>query len=260
MNVEALLQRLSALEQKSTEQALEIAALHNSVAQLAKKKQEGYYQKLLENVLRAKHMCIPGIGTTDLTTEDAHIEIKIWTDYKKVPGQLAAYQQGCPRQKSIVYFFGKLPDRRKLEHIKMLMISFRIQMFSIDDNNVITEHTPEHRDQALLQNDPFVQFLNVAAERKIGEETHVHKVKEVYQSWLAKEKRTVTDKISTQKTSKWLTNLGWSLGPNTRLSSCTGNCIKKRQRGATVQNMVILELVNVTSNDPKQSRDSSSSR
>ena len=55
-------------------------------------RKERYYQAILEAKLKAGHMRISKVGETDITTDDAHIEIKKWKDHDKVIGQLFRYQ------------------------------------------------------------------------------------------------------------------------------------------------------------------------
>lgn len=137
-----LAQQLRKLREQVTAQGNEIARQADEIRCLQKKrkKKEAYFQRLLETKLNAKRMHIRGVGITDLTTHDSHIEIKCWTRYHQVPGQLAAYQQGCHRPKSLVYFFGSPPSFIRLNQIINLMTAHGIQMFSIDDDDTVTEH------------------------------------------------------------------------------------------------------------------------
>ena len=100
-------------------------------------KPECRYQKLLEEVLGGTHVTIQGVGTTDITTDDAHIEIKKWSSYQSVPGQLSKYQMGLPRPRSCVYFFGTKPKSLRLNHIINLMRFHRIELYSVDENDQI---------------------------------------------------------------------------------------------------------------------------
>lgn len=102
-------------------------------------KPEAYYQKFLERRLGAKPLTLP-CGRTDLTTDDAHIEIKSWTRYHEVPGQLGKYQLASPRRQSIVYFFGLEPCKERLDEIETLMRRMSIDMYSIDRQDKIRHH------------------------------------------------------------------------------------------------------------------------
>ncbi len=107
------------------------------------KRNESYYQHLLETLLGATHMHIPDVGITDITTSDTHVEIKDWKRYHQVPGQLATYQQAVPRVNSVVYFFGAMPSYNRFISIRSLMTRHNISMYSIDSDDVITEHPSE---------------------------------------------------------------------------------------------------------------------
>jgi len=128
---EALVLRLNHIEARVAE--LEAAGNHI-------KKNEKYYQQLLERLLGAKHLYIQGVGYTDLTTDDAHIEVKKWSDYHVVPGQLAKYNHVAPRARQCAYFFGPTPDKKRLALIRDLMGKFSIEMFSFDANDVPYAH------------------------------------------------------------------------------------------------------------------------
>ncbi len=107
------------------------------------KRNESYYQHLLETLLGATHMHIPDVGITDITTSDTHVEIKDWKRYHQVPGQLATYQQAVPRVNSVVYFFGAMPSYNRFLSIRSLMTRHNISMYSIDSDDVITEYPSE---------------------------------------------------------------------------------------------------------------------
>jgi hypothetical protein len=128
---EALVARLSLLEARMAE----LEAVANPV-----RKNEKHYQRILEERLSAKHLHIQGVGYTDLTTQDAHIEVKKWSDYHVVPGQLAKYNQAAPRARQCAYFFGPTPDKKRLALIRDLMAKFGIEMFSFDANDVPYAH------------------------------------------------------------------------------------------------------------------------
>ena len=85
-------------------------------------------------------MTISGVGTTDITTDDAHIEIKNWGRFQEVPGQLAKYQQAVKRPQSHVYFFGPEPPKQRYEQIHELMEAANIRMFSFDAEDEVREH------------------------------------------------------------------------------------------------------------------------
>jgi hypothetical protein len=105
------------------------------------RKNERYYQRLLEERLGAKHHHLSGIGTTDLTTDDAHIEIKKWSDYDDVPGQLAKYEQKLHRARKMACMFGPTPEKARLRFIFELFTKSKIEMYSFDANDELIRHT-----------------------------------------------------------------------------------------------------------------------
>jgi hypothetical protein len=130
----------------------EIAVLRGEVSQLKARlaelevavnparKNEEHYQKVLESQLAATHLHIPGVGVTDLTTPDSHIEIKRFRDYHVVPGQLAKYNRVVPRPRKCVYFFGPLPKQQRLVFIADLMAESGIEMYIFDSDDVPYRH------------------------------------------------------------------------------------------------------------------------
>lgn len=104
------------------------------------RKKESYYQAMLSGKLNAGHMRIEGVGVTDITTPEAHIEIKAWARFQGVPGQLAKYQQAVKRDKVCVYFFGPEPSGERYEQILALMEVAGIEVFSFGPDDEVHEH------------------------------------------------------------------------------------------------------------------------
>jgi hypothetical protein len=124
---------------------LEVAGLKARIAELEAavnpvKKNERHYQQLLEKRLGGKHLYLPGVGTTDITTDDSHVEVKIWEDYHIVPGQLAKYQRAAPRKRKCVYFFGRTPKSRRLTDIAEIMADAGIEMYMFDSDDIPYKH------------------------------------------------------------------------------------------------------------------------
>ena len=90
-------------QKKLERQQFEILALKS-------KKDEIFFQKLLEKYFDAGHKKLPS-GETDITTDTMHIEIKIWNEWKAAIGQLMSYNVDDPKQELRVYLFGKYADR-----------------------------------------------------------------------------------------------------------------------------------------------------
>jgi len=75
-------------------------------------KKEIYYQKYLEKHFGASHKVVK-YGTTDITTETHHIEIKNWKQYKHCAGQLSCYNHN-DNKKLIAAFYGEYKDKDKV--------------------------------------------------------------------------------------------------------------------------------------------------
>ena len=74
-----------------------------------KRKTESYYQTLTENILNGGHLHIHSVGFTDLTLENAHVEIKHGPMYHVTAGQLLKYHLARPRQFRVAILFGRIP-------------------------------------------------------------------------------------------------------------------------------------------------------
>ena len=138
----SILQEENRLLKKETKLLkLQVSELNQRVSALeSEKKDEVYYQEILEKELSGKHIHISDVGTTDITTDDAHIEIKRWTRSHEVIGQLAKYQKAMPKQRSCVYFFGPRLSSKKTNDIVELMQAAGIEMYSFDHKDNIERH------------------------------------------------------------------------------------------------------------------------
>jgi hypothetical protein len=146
----ALRSDVTQLMSRVAEQNAELEALRPEVSQLkarvaeleatAGRKGEKYYQNILEKSLGARHVYVPEVGFTDLTTGDAHIEIKKWSDYHIVQGQLNKYNRVIPRPRKCAYFFGVTPSKKRLAFIADLMKEAGIEMYIFDANDVPYRH------------------------------------------------------------------------------------------------------------------------
>ena len=120
---------------------LEVACLKAAIADLeTQRKAETHFQAILEAEFGCGHMHIAGVGTTDITTEDAHIEIKRWGKFQEVLGQLQKYQAAQPRPRSCVYFFGPKPASKRMNMILELMISAGIEVYSFGVDDSVERH------------------------------------------------------------------------------------------------------------------------
>ena len=126
-----------------------IQALTDRVAKFeSARRNESYYQTLLEKQFGSGHLPISGVGETDITTDDCHIEIKKWDDYDDVPGQLFKYNQAAPRRRLCVYLFGPRPSKKKVEHRLKFFADQGIEMYSFGNNDEITRHVVDTPDGA----------------------------------------------------------------------------------------------------------------
>lgn len=73
------------------------------------RKNEKFYQLLVENYLGGTHKTLP-CGITDVTTDDCHAEIKEWKCWKEAIGQLTCYNKVDPKPKLHMYMFGRYTD------------------------------------------------------------------------------------------------------------------------------------------------------
>jgi hypothetical protein len=93
------------------------------------------YQNHLQTILNGSHFNCGIFGVTDITTEDFHAEIKIWTSWKQVLGQLLAYNKACPKLELRAYFYGK--KHKHAGAIVKFLQSFNINSYHLEiDNNV----------------------------------------------------------------------------------------------------------------------------
>jgi hypothetical protein len=150
--VTALTERLGALETENSALKDGLAQVHGMLSKIAlSAKHEGYYQRLLESKLGGTHLTIKGVGITDVTTEDAHVEIKRWRMADQVMGQLARYQLAVPRPRSCAYFFGARPSKEKVVAVEKLMSAAGIEMYSFGDDDGIIDHTDDALDPIMAR-------------------------------------------------------------------------------------------------------------
>jgi hypothetical protein len=74
-------------------------------------KKEEFFQRHFEKVYGGKHHSNT-FGVTDITTEEAHIEIKEWKKWKYAMGQILSYNHDNAK-KMIVLLFGKYNNNEK---------------------------------------------------------------------------------------------------------------------------------------------------
>lgn len=114
-NTEDVTEKLNKLELQVKELMNENIALRG----LQKKRNEDYFQKLLETHYDCTHMKY-STGVTDLTRHDFHGEIKVWKDWKMVIGQLLTANLHMKRKKLCAYLFGAYTKASKERAVKDL--------------------------------------------------------------------------------------------------------------------------------------------
>ena len=134
-------QRLVSLEAEVTALRAEFHDLAKAVTDPAEKKDEKYYQKIVETHLGGRHLYIKHVGVTDVTTTTEHAEVKKWTQANHAVGQLLSYNVAVPRTKLSLYFFGPSPSAAKFAKIMELCAKHNINVYSFDENtDQITSH------------------------------------------------------------------------------------------------------------------------
>lgn len=118
--------------------------LREQIYMLQAKKNEDFYQYILEQHFNATHKKLK-IGITDITTDDTHIEIKRWSCWREAYAQLLLYNSHDPKEKLHACFFGDFAQCAKDLAIESLrqqnIVCFELHqtqdlvyMLNIDDN------------------------------------------------------------------------------------------------------------------------------
>ena len=79
---------------------------------------EKYYQQIIEELLGGKHKILKS-GITDVTNEDTHAEIKHWSKWKFLVGQLLSYNNCDCKPNLHAYMFGHYPEQNKMIALKV---------------------------------------------------------------------------------------------------------------------------------------------
>lgn len=94
------------------------------------RKNENFYQLLLENFLGGTHKKLKS-GITDITTDYCHAEIKQWKSFKEAIGQLTCYNIQDPKPELHLYFFGKYSAKERT--IELIKECNKFKIFSCED-------------------------------------------------------------------------------------------------------------------------------
>lgn len=208
-------------------QGVLIERQRKQLAHIVSGKKEAHYQALLEKQLDGTHLTIPGVGRTDITTADAHVEIKRWTRFHEVPGQLAKYQSASPRSRSCVYFFGLLPAEERLRQITALMHSNRIEMFSVDEDDAVVHYpieTQNHVNDLDSLHEAFIAECLVIT-GNCQHRIHQRHLYEHFDEWLTNKKQTqhITRDAKTDLKNKLSTEIGVQWVVSIRVTGVKGN-------------------------------------
>lgn len=82
------------------------------LAFLKRKKNEDFYQGIMEQHFNATHKTLDS-GITDITTDDAHYEIKRWNCWKEALSQLILYNDDDPKENMYACFFETCSEQQK---------------------------------------------------------------------------------------------------------------------------------------------------
>lgn len=108
-----LLQELSLVKRENQR-------LRNENLKYKTKRTEEFYQVVVENWLQSSHVQL-GIGVSDVTTEDTHVEIKDWKSWKHAAGQLRAYHNDSPKENLFLCLYGpydKVAKQKAIANVK----------------------------------------------------------------------------------------------------------------------------------------------
>jgi hypothetical protein len=98
-----------------------------------KKRNEKFYQNIVEKHLNGKHKKVE-TGITDVTNDTTHAEIKQWSMFKFLVGQLQAYNHSDPKDELHAYFFG-IATKEIKQMAYALCINHKIKVFTFIDSD-----------------------------------------------------------------------------------------------------------------------------
>lgn len=180
---------------------------------LTDKKYEIYYQRFLEKKLNATHKKTK-YGITDLTTENQHIEIKHWKNYKNALGQLLSYNFD-ENKELYVYFFGQISECKKnsiveLYKSKNMNIKELIDTpdgIEIKNILIINEHNNKNTiyewlDLHVIRTDNKILNLKQLSELYYGKLTNNHnknKLKKEIEKWIKTKHKDISSEYQHSK-------------------------------------------------------------
>ena len=101
---------------------------------------EKHYQQLLHKHVGGKREVCCKYGFVDVLTEDAIYEVKVWTCYKDVLGQLSGYSLCFPGRRKVAVLFGRpYKDRVKKREVVQLLKQYGLEVWMYDSNDILFE-------------------------------------------------------------------------------------------------------------------------
>lgn len=147
---------LKAAQQQIQAMQAEIDSSKLDLRYYKKKRDEPFYQMLLEPILSGTHKKLP-CGITDITTDDTHVEIKEWRCWKEAVGQLTCYNEDDPKPYLAIYLFGKYGDKCKHNAIRictargfkmydLVDTDYGVDIIDCASNECLYQYKPKHDD------------------------------------------------------------------------------------------------------------------
>lgn len=218
---------LKLLKKQNEELTDRLYALENEDEVL--KKKEAHYQAILERKTGGRHLHIPGVGITDITTPEMHIEIKVWHNYQEVVGQLLKYQIAEPRPKMYAYMYGDRPNDQKVNMINQLYSKSGIKLCYFADNDIIQE-LEMFVEQIIPHVQPKIpedlsEFLQAILKKDNEGIIHIHKIADLYSQFLSQDGEFT--KIATASMRSYLEIAGYRVSDqNVKVPECCSSNVR----------------------------------
>lgn len=114
--------QITALTTELQQKNMTIENMKLEIAFLKNKKNEQFYQEIMERQFNKTL----NIGITDITTDDAHYEIKRWSCWKEALSQLQLYNDEDPKEHLYACFFETCTDNHK-EKVQKCLNKYNIE-------------------------------------------------------------------------------------------------------------------------------------
>ena len=157
--------------EKETKLEEKIKKLTFALQSLSTKKNEEFYQKIVEEFLNGKHKYLEDGSITDVTNETIHAEIKNWDCYKEALGQLLWYNSVDPKSELHLYLFGTISAKKYESVKKRMMDHFNIKIYTFQitndvvsiidsDGEVVHDHSVNVTDILKTEEEPISNVNN----------------------------------------------------------------------------------------------------